>query len=65
MGALGVVAQHQDVERDDKAALLAELQRPDPGRAAAITQRLHTNLLPIFLLMATLCYIDRCAARVC
>jgi hypothetical protein len=41
-----------DEEKDDK-------DLPDSGRAAAISRQLHTKLLPIFLLMTSLCYLDR------
>jgi hypothetical protein len=62
--------QDEDVERDghdaasahDKAGLLAGPAQERRARGAAISRRLHTNILPIFLLMATLCYLDR---RVC
>jgi hypothetical protein len=43
-----------DVEKDEKEQLPSE-----PGRAAAISRQLHTKLLPIFLLMTCLCYLDR------
>jgi hypothetical protein len=55
-----------DVEKDTKQQLL---HTTEPGRAAAISRQLHTKLLPIFLLMASLCYLDRsvgfCAQSVC
>ena len=43
-----------DIEKDGKEQHLLE-----PGRAAAISKQLHANLLPIFLLMTALCYLDR------
>ena len=50
--------------KEDKVALIMEPLRADPGRAAAVSRKLHTNILPIFLLMATLCYIDRCEGAI-
>jgi hypothetical protein len=55
MGAL------DDVEKNDKEPQQQQqqLELLEPGRAAAISRQLHTRLLPIFLLMSCLCYLDR------
>lgn len=54
MGAL------DDVENNDKEPQQQQqLELLEPGRAAAISRQLHTQLLPIFLLMSCLCYLDR------
>lgn len=44
-----------DIEKVEKVPL----QMAEPGRAAAICKQLHYNLLPIFLVMVSLCYLDR------
>lgn len=48
-----------DVEKNDKEPQQQQLELLEPGRAAAISRQLHTRLLPIFLLMSLLCYLDR------
>lgn len=49
-----------DVEKNDKEPQQQQqLELLEPGRAAAISRQLHTRLLPIFLLMSSLCYLDR------
>lgn len=42
-----------DVEKDEQPLLL------ETGRAAAISKQVTAKILPIFLLMASLCYLDR------
>ena len=41
-----------DVEKDDQPLL-------DSGRGAAISRQITAKILPIFLLMSSLCYLDR------
>lgn len=49
-----------DIEKDEKEQHLLET-----GRAAAISRQLHANILPIFLVMSALCYLDRCGLFWC
>jgi hypothetical protein len=44
---------------DGKPLLLQHVQQADAARSAAVVRAINVHVLPIFLAMATLCYIDR------
>ncbi|WIA34639.1 hypothetical protein OEZ86_012956 [Tetradesmus obliquus] len=44
---------------DGKPLLLQHVQQADAARSAAVVRAINIHVLPIFLAMATLCYIDR------
>jgi hypothetical protein len=44
---------------DGKPLLLQHVQQAEAARSAAVVRAINVHILPIFLAMATLCYIDR------